>query len=230
MKTTAKQDSLPSYPWYVSDWRGSKTRLMLSSVGRAIFRELIDYCWEVGFLPCDERTLLSISGATKAEFSREWPMVKLSFYEQDGVLKHAKVEQHRARLMHFRETRRSNARGKASAQASATPNASAEAELEKSNLLPIGSPKENSTVVPAEPSRQAPRFVKPTIEEIRAFCVESKITNVDAEQFWHYYEARGWKSGKTPVTKWKSAVHTWKRNGFQNGSAQPMSLGWEDPD
>jgi len=55
---------------------------------------------------------------------------------------------------------------------------------------------------------------KPTILEIAAYCT-SRNNNVDAETFWHHYEANGWKTGKNaiPMSVWKSAVITWeKRN------------------
>jgi uncharacterized protein YdaU (DUF1376 family) len=105
----ADKDTLASYPWYVSDWRGSKLRVKLSTTGRGIFRELMDYCWEVGSLPVDERHLTAISGSTKAEFTKEWPAIKCEFFQEDGVLKHHKVEANRPKLVNFRETRRRNA-------------------------------------------------------------------------------------------------------------------------
>lgn len=59
------------------------------------------------------------------------------------------------------------------------------------------------------------RFVKPKVEEIDAYCKERK-NNVDAQQFFDYYESKGWKVGKTPMKDWKSAVRTWERNDFDN--------------
>ena len=59
------------------------------------------------------------------------------------------------------------------------------------------------------------RFVKPKVEEIDSYCKERK-NNVDAQQFFDYYESKGWKVGKTPMKDWKSAVRTWERNDFNN--------------
>ena len=59
------------------------------------------------------------------------------------------------------------------------------------------------------------RFVKPKVEEIEAYCKERK-NNVDAQQFFDYYESKGWKVGKSPMKDWKSAVRTWERNNFNN--------------
>lgn len=55
------------------------------------------------------------------------------------------------------------------------------------------------------------RFVKPSVDEIRAYCLERK-NNIDPEQFYDFYESKGWKIGKDPMKDWKAAVRTWERN------------------
>lgn len=59
----------------------------------------------------------------------------------------------------------------------------------------------------------AKRFVKPTVEEVRAYCKE-RNNNVDAEKFISHYDSNGWKVGKTPMKDWKSAVRTWEKNDY----------------
>ena len=61
----------------------------------------------------------------------------------------------------------------------------------------------------------AKRFVKPTVEEVQAYCKE-RNNNVDAEKFISHYDSNGWKVGKSPMKDWKSAVRTWERNDFNN--------------
>ena len=58
------------------------------------------------------------------------------------------------------------------------------------------------------------RFIKPTIEEVRAYCIE-RNNNVDAEQFIDFYEANGWVQGRQgkPIKDWKACVRTWERSG-----------------
>ena len=53
-------------------------------------------------------------------------------------------------------------------------------------------------------------FQKPTIEEIRQYCQESRL-DVDAEQFFNFYESKGWVIGKSPMKSWRAAVCTWSR-------------------
>ena len=58
--------------------------------------------------------------------------------------------------------------------------------------------------------RGSTRFQKPTIEEIRQYCLE-KGYNVDAEQFFNFYESKGWVVGKSPMKNWRAAVCTWNK-------------------
>lgn len=55
-----------------------------------------------------------------------------------------------------------------------------------------------------------PRFIKPTVEEVRAYCQE-RNNSVDAERFVDYYEANGWKVGKSSMKDWKATVRNWER-------------------
>ena len=54
------------------------------------------------------------------------------------------------------------------------------------------------------------KFVKPSIEEIRQYCQEKGV-NVDAEQFFNFYESKGWVIGKSPMKNWRAAVATWAK-------------------
>ena len=60
------------------------------------------------------------------------------------------------------------------------------------------------------------KFVKPTVEEIKAYCQERK-NDIDAEYFYDHYESQGWKVGKNPMKDWKATIRNWERNGYSNG-------------
>lgn len=55
------------------------------------------------------------------------------------------------------------------------------------------------------------RFAKPTLDDVKAYCQE-RGNNVDAEKWFNYYSANGWKVGKNPMKDWKAAVRTWERS------------------
>lgn len=63
-----------------------------------------------------------------------------------------------------------------------------------------------------ERKRYQRRFVKPTLEEVQAYCKE-RNNNVDAKAFFDYYDTGDWKDAKgKPVKNWKQKVITWERS------------------
>jgi predicted phage replisome organizer len=66
------------------------------------------------------------------------------------------------------------------------------------------------------------RFVKPTLSEIEQYCIE-RNNNVNAEQFFDYYESNGWKVGKNSMKDWKACVRTWERNEYRKPNSKKNS-------
>ena len=61
------------------------------------------------------------------------------------------------------------------------------------------------------------RFVKPTLEEVQAYCAE-RNNGVDAQRWYDYYESNGWKVGRNPMKDYKAAIRNWERKeGVKNG-------------
>ena len=54
------------------------------------------------------------------------------------------------------------------------------------------------------------RFAPPSLEEVRAYCMERK-NNVDPEAFIDFYASKGWKVGNQTMKDWKASVRTWER-------------------
>lgn len=66
------------------------------------------------------------------------------------------------------------------------------------------------------------RFEKPTLSEIEQYCTE-RNNNVNAEQFYDYYESNGWKVGKNSMKDWKAAVRTWERSEYRKPNSKKNS-------
>ena len=66
------------------------------------------------------------------------------------------------------------------------------------------------------------RFEKPSISDIKQYCME-RNNNVNAEQFFDYYESNGWKVGKNSMKDWKACVRTWERNGYDKPTQKKNS-------
>ena len=68
-----------------------------------------------------------------------------------------------------------------------------------------------------EPKKGRKAFVKPTVEEIAAYCKERK-NGIDAQEFYDKYEANGWVVGRNgnPMKDWRATVRTWEN--FRKGN------------
>jgi hypothetical protein len=64
------------------------------------------------------------------------------------------------------------------------------------------------------------RFVKPTVDEVKAYCQESGYS-INAQAWMDHYQSNGWKVGKNSMSDWKAAVRTWvyRTNGSINGAS-----------
>ena len=54
------------------------------------------------------------------------------------------------------------------------------------------------------------RFQKPSLEDVRAYCI-GRSNKVDPEQFYNFYESKGWMVGKSPMKDWRASVRTWEK-------------------
>ena len=77
-----------------------------------------------------------------------------------------------------------------------------------------------------EKKSKAKRFTPPTLEEVKAYCIERGNT-VDPQHFVDYYTSNGWKVGKNTMKNWQAAVRTWERNGFSSKQSKPNTKAQE---
>ena len=128
--------------------------------------------------------------------------------------------------IHRREVNAANRAGK-----------KAEPETNKENLAAEPQPEEKPEQEIQQEKPKRKNFVKPTVEEIAAFCKEKKYT-VNAQQFFNYYESNGWKIGRNAMKSWQAAVQNWntreKANNkaagtmWANNSTDADTAGYED--
>ena len=63
------------------------------------------------------------------------------------------------------------------------------------------------------------QFTPPTIEEVRAYCLERK-NGVDPQKWYDFYSAKGWMIGRNKMKNWQAAVRTWEREEKQKSQSQ----------
>lgn len=77
---------------------------------------------------------------------------------------------------------------------------------EKTEIIP---PDNNKLLSSPKGEQKTKKFTKPTVEEINTYCRERQNT-ISAEQFFNFYESKGWRIGSSPMKDWKAAVRTWE--------------------
>ena len=73
------------------------------------------------------------------------------------------------------------------------------------------------------------RFVKPTVEEVEAYCQE-RGNGISGQDFVDSYERVGWVVGRnrTPMKNWKAAVHTWENERKKKNKGPRLPTAKED--
>ena len=127
---------------------------------------------------------------------------------KNQFLKEKEIEQNQKQLKYLRSIPVN------SGQIGQTRSIPLETETETGNITPLSmSPQrvDDTQLDLKEAIAKTKRFVKPTVEEITAYCRE-KNKSVDAERFWNFYESKGWKVGKNPMKDWRAAVCNWAKD------------------
>lgn len=81
--------------------------------------------------------------------------------------------------------------------------------------------REETTIVPEAPSKRKKEqeTIPPSIDDVRKY-VTSLGYKIDIDYWFDYYEARGWKVGKTKMVSWKASLRTWKKNAASFGEQE----------
>lgn len=88
-------------------------------------------------------------------------------------------------------------------------------ELEKEREKREEDSSSSSTV-----SQSKKRFIPPTVDEVRAYCIERK-NGIDPEAFVAFYASKNWYVGKSKMVDWKASIRTWEqRRKNEAGSAR----------
>lgn len=66
-------------------------------------------------------------------------------------------------------------------------------------------------------------FVKPAVEDVRAYCQERGFAEISAEDFVDYYESNGWVVGNAPMKDWRRTVDRWHRKNLRGKAAERVS-------
>ena len=74
---------------------------------------------------------------------------------------------------------------------------------------------------PKKPKSAEPKFVPPTLDEVREY-IAAKGYTFDAEHFWSFYTAKGWRVGSHVMKSWHAACTTWQKNSDQRNKTEAI--------
>ena len=160
-----------------------------------------------------------------------WGNIRDKFVQdEEGLFYNELMEIEITRSMRYNETRRHNAvRGGKKKKPYAKPYAEPYAEQSgEPNAEPNG--KSNQVKqVQAESTLQPQKFVSipPSVKDIMVRMAEREITSFEAEEFYYFYESKGWKVGKNRMRNWDAALTTWQKRQTLRGSgviAKPKTM------
>ena len=102
--------------------------------------------------------------------------------------------------------------------------------IDKDSIEEVSKGESEGETRPADANPR--RFVKPSIDEVRAYCQE-RGNKVNPEKFHAYYESNGWSVGRRPMKDWKAAIRYWetdekKAKSFSRPGSFFAPTGYED--
>lgn len=104
MEDTMKPQ-MPRMPWYPADFYGSTCTWPFAAI--AVYRAMLDVQWMTGGLPNDPELLRATLRVPARDWRAAWPFVAPKFKPgDDGLLRNARLEQHRAVALELSGKRR----------------------------------------------------------------------------------------------------------------------------
>lgn len=87
---------------------------------------------------------------------------------------------------------------------------------------PIVSDNKLSSTIDPKVGNTPKKFVKPSSDDVREFCLENNFLFLDPDEFVDFYESKGWRVGNAPMKDWKAAARRWSRQNSQRYGAKPI--------
>lgn len=218
-RRTADSARLHWMKFYLDDWATSLKVRMMGPIARAWYWELLMLQWREGYVSDSDQSLMryllqmprdpSHLQQPIADDSNDYPAILRQVKECFRELNQGKLVNDKLHLI------RNQTLAEFKAKSVGAQRANAKRWLTES----VSSPDSDSdTDIDTEKNNTYKRskFIPPALGEIQAYCEERK-NGVDAQKWFNYYTANGWKVGRNSMRDWRAAVRTWERNGASNG-------------
>lgn len=232
--------SAPAFQFYAADWLSDEHVRTMTLEETGAYIDALALCWREGSIPADPEKLARLIG--KGCSIDVATQVQLRFnISSTGMLNgHARLEHKRLNIEREKQALRSrqmSAAGKKSAARKSKHLSAATTCGDVNSSSTQVQPKYNSSSsssdedggVPPTPKsvRSRVHFIKPTIEEVAAYCRERRNT-VNPVEWMSHYEANGWKVGRNAMKDWRAAVRTWEASRKPKEPIKPTIPSYEE--
>ena len=85
----------PSFSFYPKDWLSDVKVRTMSHPARALYVDLLCFCWTEETLPADPVALAQLLGVPARTLGKWWPKLRACFEETDGRLRHPQLDRER---------------------------------------------------------------------------------------------------------------------------------------
>ncbi len=81
-------------------------------------------------------------------------------------------------------------------------------------------PDNNTSINTTVNKKRGPSFEKPSLDDISEYCKE-RSNGISPQQFYDFYESKGWMVGKTKMKDWKACIRTWENRQKEDSKQNP---------
>jgi uncharacterized protein YdaU (DUF1376 family) len=212
------------YQYHITDFNNATRHLTRTE--RSIYRDLLDIYYDTEKpLQADFERLARRVIATSEDERAALEFVLGEFFQLDGDVYRQErcdreIEEFHVKVNKKIEAGRASARArsKAASKQKLTP---VEQVLDE-RLTDVQLPSTHNTVPSTEPKeigQNRKRFVPPSLQEL-AEHIREKGYGISADQFWNFYESKGWLIGKSKMKSWQAAAAQWESRRQSDASNQ----------
>jgi uncharacterized protein YdaU (DUF1376 family) len=206
-KALRQRKKPPSFDFYPDDFIGGTYHLSPTAIG--IYVRLLCWQWSHGEIPEEENSLLRICGCNTDEWQAAWKELESKFPKANGgARRNERLNTEREHKARIREANAMNGSRR---------------WLKGSEIAPEP-PKQ--TRVMEEPTGLLKYQYPQSVNEVQNWCIDNGV-EIDASEFFNYYESQGWnKANGTQITNWQAVARSWRdRNKTPQGKPnQPSRL------
>jgi uncharacterized protein YdaU (DUF1376 family) len=177
-----------------------------------IYQRLLLSQWVNGDLPPESSRLARIAGCSQKVFDHSWLTVSQKFtVNSNGRLTNLRMEEVRQEQEEYKQKQIESGRlGGLKTQEKKRKTLSKPSSDPSSQNKALQSSSSTSSLIHKN-KKNIIGVIPPKIEDVKNYCSE-RNNGIDAEQFFDYYESRGWMIGKNKMKDFKAAIRTWERN------------------